>query len=1163
MHLNNIGLINWHLFPLTDIPVSGDVIGVSGENKSGKSTILDAIQVVMTGCDESKMKFNRMASQKGTDRQHRRSAHSYCLGRLSVTDTIRSKAITYLMLSFGDPKRVKPPVTIGVGLEAEESENTVHVAVRFIAKGVALTTSDFVAKGDGGRDIVKPWSECGQKIQRITEEAGGSLIEFKDRDRAGDYVREYMHVLFPRGRTSSQTQFVKTFINAVTLMKMDSANDFVREYLLEKDPIKVTSLRESIKLYREAAEMVERLGINLNNLRDLLGTLNELQELEFTEAREKWIELRARLAAALSHYRAQRRKRTEKQAALENATRELTQCSNEIKRFEEEIVELEQRRRERLSEERQARLKSEIHALDVDYKATVSPVSGLSADAATALVKGLEGFAVLQQDGVDKIPDLVKEALDLLPKRGEMKPSSFPEKMDILISAIETALDVAERVLARKQEEASVRTVRAKEERETLQRQIEASRTGRLAVDPNVEAMVNRLAAEGMKPRVLAEMVEVTEERWAEAAEAYLGIDRETIFVDPEHNRAATDILSKERSQYRRVRIANTRKLKDMPDRADQGTLAAVMQSDDPLARAFLVYRAGRINLAKSRSDLDRSGRWIMDDGTYDDGVVIDVKELRDGRKLGAKARLSSAQEAAAKLEKVNAHINGILSRELEFLKKLDVAVTQFRVWSEGLTRGDDGHPVFFREISDKTAKIDKQRMLLSAEILELSKADVSDIDEELSELKGGLKASVAERDELQKQSWSLELEIRQASDTIGAGSRTMGSKQHAEGQLQIFRRGRKDYTVPECLRTFIERRKHVKGLIPLAEDAEERSKNAHDEAVELRTEGRDKARACITAMGAEDLFETANLFTVLLSKVRPWAIERVQEIENETLVQYQQELNDARARTNDIFRNSFVNELAARFAKVRSELMDVRDVLKKYTLLEEVYDIKAAWAPGYEPFHRIVERQRELERTNQPLFKGEVDSDDKMAEDLKIVEAVLLADNVDIAAFEDYTRYFVFEIEIKNQNTGRVVTWSQRKYTGSGAELQTPYYVTLLAALSSVYYGGARSRLGEDEGGLCLAVFDEAFSNMDEKVRLQVVQFCLELGLQLLICGPDGGRRSMERYAHSIVDIWKSGDQSFAKVDMIKQRTRDELAAIDPSRYSREQVESLLSAAE
>jgi hypothetical protein len=51
-----------------------------------------------------------------------------------------------------------------------------------------------------------------------------------------------------------------------------------------------------------------------------------------------------------------------------------------------------------------------------------------------------------------------------------------------------------------------------------------------------------------------------------------------------------------------------------------------------------------------------------------------------------------------------------------------------------------------------------------------------------------------------------------------------------------------------------------------------------------------------------------------------------------------------------------------------------------------------------------------------------------------------------------------------------------------------------------------------------------------------------------------------MERYAHTIVDVWRRGDESYARSDFIKQRTRDELAAIDPARLTRPELEAMMA---
>jgi hypothetical protein len=389
-------------------------------------------------------------------------------------------------------------------------------------------------------------------------------------------------------------------------------------------------------------------------------------------------------------------------------------------------------------------------------------------------------------------------------------------------------------------------------------------------------------------------------------------------------------------------------------------------------------------------------------------------------------------------------------------------------------------------------------------------------------------------------------------SGTLAAGESQPGSRRYAQMERWRFRQGIKRLALTEPMTAYLARRAAFRSVNDLAQDAAKQAGAAREEARELRMSCELEARACLNTLRQSDLF---GLRPSLFGEIRPWAREQIDEIENGTLVEYEAELSDARRKTNDIFRNSFANELAARFSKVDAELRDIREVLRKYDFLDERYSFKSQRAPGYEAFHTIVAKLHELELSDLQLFKGEIADDHPLAEELRIVESVLLADDVDIALYEDYRRYFTFELEITSLSSGRTVSWSERKGTASGGETQTPYYVALLSALSSIYYGGARSRSGKTPGGLCLAAFDEAFSKLDETVRFEMVSFCQDLGLQLIICGPDGGRQSMERYAHTIVDVWRRKDESYARADTIKQRTRDELKEIDPSRLSREDV--------
>ena len=58
--LCRIRLINWHYFVNETISVNGSCL-ITGENTAGKSTILDAIQLVRT---TNQRKFNTAANEK-------------------------------------------------------------------------------------------------------------------------------------------------------------------------------------------------------------------------------------------------------------------------------------------------------------------------------------------------------------------------------------------------------------------------------------------------------------------------------------------------------------------------------------------------------------------------------------------------------------------------------------------------------------------------------------------------------------------------------------------------------------------------------------------------------------------------------------------------------------------------------------------------------------------------------------------------------------------------------------------------------------------------------------------------------------------------------------------------------------------------------------------
>lgn len=97
--LTRIRLINWHYFSNETINVNGSCL-ISGENATGKSTILDAIQLILT---TNTRRFNPAANEKS-----RRDLKGYVrckTGEEGNTYIRKNNVISYVALEFYEESR--------------------------------------------------------------------------------------------------------------------------------------------------------------------------------------------------------------------------------------------------------------------------------------------------------------------------------------------------------------------------------------------------------------------------------------------------------------------------------------------------------------------------------------------------------------------------------------------------------------------------------------------------------------------------------------------------------------------------------------------------------------------------------------------------------------------------------------------------------------------------------------------------------------------------------------------------------------------------------------------------------------------------------------------------------------------------------------------------
>jgi uncharacterized protein YPO0396 len=244
IELRRISLVSWHTFEREDIDVVGNA-SIIGKNRTGKTTILDAIQVILAGASHSSFELNKAANEGGPrDRGvPRRSIHGYCLANLGgSTGYLRDHSHTYIALAFEDAEKKRGPVTIGLALTASKDDRRENLVARFVAQGALLSTADFI-NVVGNDEEVLPWREA---RHRMLERYGARISIAEYNDAARDFMREYMRLLFPsRRRIESPEQFMKAFVMGISFseVSIQSASDFVRKRVLQENNLQIKELR--------------------------------------------------------------------------------------------------------------------------------------------------------------------------------------------------------------------------------------------------------------------------------------------------------------------------------------------------------------------------------------------------------------------------------------------------------------------------------------------------------------------------------------------------------------------------------------------------------------------------------------------------------------------------------------------------------------------------------------------------------------------------------------------------------------------------------------------------------------------------------------------------------------------------------------------------------
>lgn len=1041
--LTRVQLINWHYFENERISFHGSTL-ISGENTAGKSTILDAIQLVLT---TNTRRFNVAANEKGN-----RNLKGYVrckIGNVGETYLRKDAVPANVALEFYEEKGDRYFV-IGVHMLSADEES--QVVTRWYMEECRLEDLSFMA--DGHAALANEFRVKNKKITYIDQKNAA-------RDR------------FKRRLGNLDDKFFDIIPKSLAFKPMDHVKEFINKFVLSEARVDVVSLRENIETLSELESILAVSRRQQEALEKILGKYGEIEEKDHSIlVNDILLDLARRDAAKFEMEELEKRIRLNGQA-LESDRESSTELERQITALDSQIlainVDKESNHSNRMREQAQRRideLKRDIDGKNEDNKKLAFQIR--------CLMNYLNDLTKLEYRPVTR-----REA-ELLGKAGESEGGAAADggKAQI-VERLET--------FARKEQiELQEKGVLLKAEMKQVSDEIEECQ-GRLKnLEKRVlpypeyarklkELVEKEFARRGIRSTVyfLSELLEITDHTWNNAIEGYLNTQKFYLVVEPEYYVVALEVYDRNRKQIHTAGIINTRKIPTGHE-PDQDSLAAVVKSENRYAKAYADYILGRVKRCADVHELEEHAIAMTPDCMLYQGYVVRHLNPRDYENpfIGQNAyRVQIGNVRRQIEEKVQKR-----SSLREQISIYDAVLESGRQVNLEVLRLYLNVPEVLRDLQDQ----------LTVARIDLKEAES---DPTLIELNIKLEGKEKERHDKRQQQKALEKEIVRLEEQIG-------SRQNAVKEKN------REY---EAIREALERKADEEGLAYREADEKYRQNRKSKQPGTIAENYAPRGQQLLNERerllnGAEGLYglqmrfnqEFAADFVTGLTGIPDYR-EALQKLKGVEIVRYEEKLMAAKEDCEQIFRSDFLSKMKENIEGAKNEFRSLNKALDSIYYGDDSYRFKITFDKRKEGLYKMITSENNQEGINLWTSAFEEEYREEMSD---LFEKLMTKDDNGqkiVEEYTDYRSYLDYDIEIHKRD-GSVQRFSDIYGEKSGSETQVPYYVAIAASFYQLYRYGNSVRI---------MLLDEAFDKMDDERIQSMMDFFNGLGLQVILATP------------------------------------------------------------
>lgn len=1085
--LKKVLLINWHSFSKELIEI-GNINFLTGKNAVGKSTIVDAIQLVVLG-DTRGTSFNKAASEKSG-----RTVISYLKGEVGSDNEGNKKYLregdfaSYVALEFYDDVNNIPFV----------------IGLQFDVSGDKLYSHQFIYDGT---------------IPEQCFVANNKAMEYKT---FKDYVSlAYKNVIFPESLTSYKEEmrkklgqlsqrFFALFKKAVPFQPIYDIRKFITEFVCDvKYDIKsdLEKMQENVRNYTSLeveAKTIESKIYFLERIHELYEAYNTdknkcdqaqylVAKLEIAKKKQEIVNINQQINAH--------------NARFEELSQEEQSISSDLESWskvrDQLIVDKE-------SNDAEVKHSNYVKQKDSINK-SIDSVTEVFEKSASRLVhsfnefhdraqqiklqvfdKDLCQFAGVDVDLIYSTADNIIAKAEVLAKLTAQNLNKYNENQIAELCAIVANMeDMFTKI--RNYADASMQTY--VEEKNNFLATIESLRHGKKTYPRHlvefkefVEATLSARHGHDIEMNFVADLMEIKNKKWQSAIETYLSSQKFSFVIDEQYFKEAVALYNDNRERFSDVAILDSGKIYERRSTFKKlpGSLAEEIETENKYVEAYINLLIGTLMKVDRIEDINKYDRGITSTGMLYQQFT--ARQLNTNRNrtpyIGKRATETQIEGYLAQVEEIN--------------EKMEIMRQKSQIF---YTLGR------FNNLSAVDISYHYSNLMQIFKIDEL-KAQLEDINEKIENI------DMTDVNEIQAKIDDVDTEIHYANNSLRQNSQEKGSILAKLDELKLVKLASAQNALAMKEADLQARFSSEWVLNNVSDEIHEMLAYISEDQINKKLA---ESRRIADTLGAKrrslekarvDYMRTFNVSIDTTDESNDKFDEELNKYRDITLPQYKTRIVDAKAKSYEQFKEDLLSKLKASIESVSEQIDTLNTSLTNFQFGRDRYEFVVKPNPTFLNIYTMIMDELLMKdaRTNSQAFydKYKETIDDFFA---KITEAPGANDqerreiiDKNISLYTDYRTYLDFDLLVTNNETSQVQSLAKSMNTKSGGETQTPFYISILASIANEY----RIGLGLEESNTPrLILFDEAFNKMDSERIKESIELLKRFNLQAVLVAP------------------------------------------------------------